>query len=767
MNRTWIHFIKLVAMVLLSLGSIKLGKADPVADRCNTKAALIFHQEIRLSQEYKKKLNLDLDQYIPTFTKILEYYPDFERIVDDYSQKSNIYRYQRVGLKPILKLADKDIYVLRKKFKLLQSVGECFDVGLRPLQVSHYRDMLTILKHLKGLPKPIEKIPISLSIIANTLQNNGNFVGFIDLNDLPNDSEDGSEDESEDSSEAEDEDSSSEDEESGEAEAEDSGGGSDTSLVPIERLPSDTPQLDSNEAEEEMDQYRRYLAWVSLTPNGRQIAHEITSALNWHNLTDVVCESPKSLIPQDPKDFVKMKSILDPVIRTIREHKYQYELLTNVPESPANEETLNPLMAIKIYPSASYLLLESLLEKLSSRLNWESGEVGTDDLATLGNLAEAVKINTVDNKFVLKLSNIPLDLRAALDLGKSDYISKTITIQPLAKSTKPDDFLIKAECTFEISKMDNKATISRILPFINDNKILVPRYLVEPKSKTRFLPFVTEYDPLSSQLECEGLMCRVNKFSDTPISIACAQYILGDSHLNDSCTFREYSQPLGYRVGCKFNATSVISLPASETLDVYCRESFYGSYPFPAGLTFTRSNCMFKGKKGNVILHSVEDPKGNYRPPHIEEAEKESDEWDWWVFPLIFGLGAIVIAVIGAVISVCCYMRCCSKASEVYAPPNGEPDEPGNALVNCQDNESVDFEFVTNRVQSKAAKEKTLDAESIKGMVGAMAKFSDDVRNVVETVAPLINRSSSKNENLETEMMPLRKAPPVGNPMKR
>ena len=113
MNRTWIHFIKLVAMVLLSLGSIKLGKADPVADRCNTKAALIFHQEIRLSQEYKKKLNLDLDQYIPTFTKILEYYPDFERIVDDYSQKSNIYRYQRVGLKPILKLADKDILPIR------------------------------------------------------------------------------------------------------------------------------------------------------------------------------------------------------------------------------------------------------------------------------------------------------------------------------------------------------------------------------------------------------------------------------------------------------------------------------------------------------------------------------------------------------------------------------------------------------------------------------------------------------------------------------
>ena len=752
MNWIWINGMKLVAIVLLSLGGIKVGKAEPVADRCNINAALIFHQEIRLSQEYKKNLNLDLEQYIPTFTKILEYYPDFEKIVDDYSQKPNIYKYQRVGLKPTLKLADKEIYVLRKQYKLLQSVGECFDVGLRPLQVSHYRDLLTILRHLKNLTKPIEEIPISLSIIANTLQNNDNFVGFINLNDLPKDSEESGEDEGE--------------EESAE-EAEGSGGGSDTSVTPVKRLPSNTPQLDAAEAEKEMNQYQMYLALVSLASNGRQISQKITDSFDWGQLVDVVCESPKSLIPQDPKDFVKMKSLLDPVIRTIREHKYQYELLTNVPESPANEETLNPLMAIKIYPSASYLLLESLLEKLSSRLNWESGEVGTDDLATLGNLAEAVKINTVDNKFVLKLSNIPLDLRAALDLGKSDYISKTITIQPLAKSTKPDDFLIKAECTFEISKMDNKATISRILPFINDNKILVPRYLVEPKSKTKFLPFVTEYDPLSSQLECEGLMCRVNKFSDTPISIACAQYILGDSHLNDSCTFREYSQPLGYRVGCKFNATSVISLPASETLDVYCRESFYGSYPFPAGLTYTRSNCMFKGKRGNVILHSVEDPKGNYRPPHIEEAEKESDEWDWWVFPLIFGLGAIVIAVIGAVISVCCYMRCCSKVSEVYAPPNGEPDEPGNALVNCQDNESVDFEFVTNRVQSKAAKEKTLDAESIKGMVGAMAKFSDDVRNVVETVAPLINRSSSKNENLETEMMPLKKAPPIGNPMKR
>ena len=755
MNWIWINCMKLVTIVLLSLGGIKVGKADSVADRCNTKAALIFHQEIRLSQEYKKNLNLDLDQYIPTFTKILEYYPDFEKIVEDYSQKSNIYKYQRVGLKPTLKLADKDIYVLRKQFKLLQSVGECFDVGLRPLQVSHYREMLTILKHLKDLPKPIKEIPISLSIIANTLQNNKNFVGYIDLNALPKDSEDSSEDEGEKSSEDE---------------AEGSGGGSNTSLAPINRPPPNTPQLDAETAEKEMDQYQMYLALVSLASNGRQIAHKITDSYDWDDLVDVVCESPKSLVPQDPRDFVKMKSILDPVIRTIREHKYQYEQLTNVPESPTNEETLNPLMAIKIYPATSYLLMESLLEKLSSRLNWESGEVNTDDLATLGKLAESVKIIAVDNKFVLKLSNIPLDLRAALDLGKSDYISKTITIQPLTKSTKPDDFLIKAECTFEISKMNNKATISRILPFVNDNKILVPRYLVEPKS-SKFLPFVTEYDPLSSQLECEDLMCRVNKFSDTPIAIACAQYILGDSKSNDSCTFMEYSQPLGYRVGCKYNATSVISLPASEILDVYCRKSFYGSYPFPAGLTYMKSNCMFKGKKGNVILHSVEDPKGNDRPPHIEEEKKESNEWDWWVLPLIFGSGAIVIAVIGAVISVCCYMRCCSKAPEVYAPPSGKPDEPGNALVNCQDNESIGFEFVTNRVQSKAAKEKTLDAESIKSIVGSMAKLSDDVRNVVETVAetvaPLINRSSPKNEDLEIEMMPLKRAPPIGNPMKR
>ena len=752
MNWKWINCMRLVAIVLLSLGGIKVGNADSVADRCNTKAALIFHQEIRLSQEYKKNLNLDLDQYIPTFTKIIEYYPDFEKIVDDYAQKPNIYRYQRVGLKPTLKLADKDIYVLRKKFKLLQSVGECFDVGLKPLQVSHYRDMLTILKHLKDLPNPIKEIPISLSIIANTLQNNENFVGYIDLNDLPKTSGDSGEDEGEDKSADE---------------AEGSGGGSDTSLVPINRPPPNTPQLDAEAAEKEMDLYQRYLALVSLAANGRQIAHKITNSFDWENLVDVVCESPKSLIPQDPKDFVKMKSILDPVIRTIREHKYLYEQLTNVPESSTNEETLNPLRAIKVYPATPYLLLESLLEKLSSRLNWESGEVDTDDLATLGKLAESVKIKAVDNKFVLKLSNIPLDLRAALDLGKSDYISKTITIKPLTKSTKPDDFVIKAECTFEISKMDNKATISRILPFVNDNKILVPRYLVEPKSKTKFRPFVTEYNPLSSQLECEDLMCRVNRFSDTPIATACAQYILGDSKSNDSCTFREYSQPLGYRVGCKFNATSVISLPAPEILDVYCRESFYGSYPFPAGLTFMKSNCMFKGQKGNVILHSVEDPKGNDRPPYIEEEKKESNEWDWWVLPLIFGSGAILIAVIGSVISVCCYMRCRSKAPEVYAPQKGEPDEPGKALVNCQDNESVGFEFVTNRVQSKALKEKNLDAESIKSIVGSMAKLSEDVINVVETVAPLLNKPSPKNENLEIEMVPLKKAPPIGNPMKR
>ena len=752
MNWIWINGMKLVAIVLLSLGGIKVGKAEPVADRCNINAALIFHQEIRLSQEYKKNLNLDLEQYIPTFTKILEYYPDFEKIVDDYSQKSNIYRYQRVGLKPTLKLADKEIYVLRKQYKLLQSVGECFDVGLRPLQVSHYRDLLTILRHLKNLTKPIEEIPISLSIIANTLQNNDNFVGFINLNDLPKDSEESGEDEGE--------------EESAE-EAEGSGGGSDTSVVPIKRLPSNTPQLDAEVAEKEMNQYQMYLALVSLASNGRQISHKITDSFDWGQLVDVVCESPKSLIPQDPKDFVKMKSILGPVIRTIREHKYLYEQLTNVPESPTNEETLNSLMAIKIYPATSYLLLESLLEKLSSRLNWESGKVDTDDLATLGKLAESAKLNAVDNKFVLELSNIPLDLRAALDLGKSDYISKTIAIKPLTKSAKPGDFLIKAECTFEISKMNNKATISRILPFVNDNKILVPRYLVEPKSKTNFLPFVTEYYPLSSQLECEDLMCRVNRFSDTPIATACAQYILGNSKLNDSCSFTEYSQPLGYRVGCKFNATSVISLPAPEILDVYCRKSFHGSYKFPAGLTFMKSNCMFKGQKGNVILHSDEDPKGDYRPPYIKEEKQEPNEWDWWVLPLIFGSGAILIAVIGSVISVCCYMRCCSRAPEVYAPPNGEPDEPRKALANCQDNESVGFEFVTNRVQSKALKEKNLDAESIKSILGSMVKLTDDARNVVETVAPLINKSSPKNENLEIEMMPMKKAPPIGNPMKR
>ena len=41
------------------------------------------------------------------------------------------------------------------------------------------------------------------------------------------------------------------------------------------------------------------------------------------------------------------------------------------------------------------------------------------------------------------------------------------------------------------------------------------------------------------------------------------------------------------------------------------------------------------------------------------------------------------------------------------------------------------------------------------------------VETVAETVAPLINRSPPKNENLEIEMMPLKRAPPIGNPMKR
>ena len=87
MNWIWINGMKLVAIVLLSLGGIKVGKAEPVADRCNINAALIFHQEIRLSQEYKKNLNLDLEQYIPTFTKILEYYPDFEEMEPGEDEK--------------------------------------------------------------------------------------------------------------------------------------------------------------------------------------------------------------------------------------------------------------------------------------------------------------------------------------------------------------------------------------------------------------------------------------------------------------------------------------------------------------------------------------------------------------------------------------------------------------------------------------------------------------------------------------------------------
>ena len=71
---------------------------------------------------------------------------------------------------------------------------------------------------------------------------------------------------------------------------------------------------------------------------------------------------------------------------------------------------------------------------------------------------------------------------------------------------------------------------------------------------------------------------------------------------------------------------------------------------------------------------------------------------------------------------------------------------------------------MTNRVSSKAAKEKNFDAESIKSIVGAVAKLSDDVKNVVETVAPLISKPSPRNENLEIEMMPIKKAPPIGNP---
>ena len=67
-------------------------------------------------------------------------------------------------------------------------------------------------------------------------------------------------------------------------------------------------------------------------------------------------------------------------------------------------------------------------------------------------------------------------------------------------------------------------------------------------------------------------------------------------------------------------------------------------------------------------------------------------------------------------------------------------------------------------MSSKAAKKKNFDAESIKSIVGAVAKLSDDVKNVVETVAPLISKPSPRNENLEIEMMPIKKAPPIGNP---
>ena len=124
--------------------------------------------------------------------------------------------------------------------------------------------------------------------------------------------------------------------------------------------------------------------------DGKRLAHKITNTRNWMKYIPVVCELPKNLVQKSPEDFVKTKSILDPMIKTIREYKHQYEQLTNVQEEPSKEENLNPIRAIKIYPAMAYLLLESLLERLSSVTNWENGIVEMNDLTTLGKLADMV-----------------------------------------------------------------------------------------------------------------------------------------------------------------------------------------------------------------------------------------------------------------------------------------------------------------------------------------------------------------------------------------
>ena len=747
---------RILLMSILELGiiNLKVGEAEIVADRCNSRAALVFDQEVRLSKEYKKKLSLDLDQYIPTFTKILEYYQGFKQIIDDYSHKSNIYKYQIPSVAVLtLSLADKDIYILKKKYKLLQSIGECFNADLKPLQMSSYKDMVTILTHLENLPTPINEIPMGLDPIANTLQSNNHFLGYLNLNNL-----------SEPSEESGDNGSGANDSENG------SNSGPTTTIRPSPEASSLklTPGL-KKKAEEKIDRFQKYLTMVSMDTDGKRLAHKITNTRDWMKYIPVVCELPKNLVPKSPEDFVKTKSILDPMIKTIRKYKHQYEQLTNVQEEPSKEENLNPIRAIKIYPAMAYLLLESLLERLSSVTNWENGIVEMNDLTTLGKLADMVKVTTIGDKYVLKLSTIPLDMRAALDLGKSDYISKTITIQPLIKSTAPDDFVIKADCTFEISKMDDKAIISKILPFLDNDKILTPRYLVEPDSQSNLLPFVTEYDPLSSQLECEGMICKVSRLSDSPLSSSCAQYVMGNTKVsNNSCAFMDYSQPLGYKLGCKHNRTGVISLSKATTLDVYCRKTHYGSFLFPAGLMYMKSNCLFKDQESNIILHSVNDPKGDDHPPELNNEEEEEDNYWDWLLPLITGLGAIVIAVTGSVILVyCCCIRgrCCAKKPEVYAPAHNpsNPSKHANALANCQESGPADFEYVTSKAPSKASKVKKLDAESVTNFISTAAKLSDDVRSISENVSVLMSQPPSRNDNVGTEMVPLVKSP-VNNP---
>ena len=558
---------------------------DEEKTQCHPHGNLKFLKKVFRLRKGQKKIGLNLEDISPVWKDIGQNLGKATKIVEKFLERDD-----ESALKPIYTNPEYSVYLLETKYILRLVAAACATHNLKNFIPTETSTTLEIMKYLGNLETPITKVPVFVKAVGDNLFNGRNEHL--------------------------------------------------TDVMLWKAKPSATVPT----VKKRFESYAEYNSYPTLMALGEgkiDLTYETTKEADQDGTKySILCEGATR---QDTRgstykrNFERLLQTFDTTANAISPLFTERGKMQNSPTETMDGNT----NMIKIFPSKELSRLSTIAFRLGAANFWQEGQATNAIIQEATKLLSSYGPNKINKDFPMKIGDLGI-IKSALGFHDQDFLAPNVKIVPLGKTTSATDFSITANVFYQYSRPSDEIVQYQILPNNVDGRIVTHPYLFKDGNNY----YAGNVDFTKGQKCVDELHCEIRSPLAGPLSRSCGNFIVSAvGGVPDSCQYKDYPIPIGYRISCKPDSTSILSAGENAELKVICDQSNLGTYEAKPGLTYLNTSCELK-TDDQVVL--TKGSGTNFMPP--AEVQEDDDLEDVVTYSIFGGTSFLAFSVLASMI---------------------------------------------------------------------------------------------------------------------